>query len=179
MLWLRSLFVSACCCLLALGANGSAWAVDVRVGMGLTKPPYVMESGTEGIEVEIAEQALAAAGYKMIGLQFPPARGLAMQRAGQLDVLLTVDEGIGGKDYFSEPYIVYQNVAITLASRNLQIKRIEDLANHSVAAFQNAEVILGERFKTLVLNHTNYKEYSQQIIQNNLLYTHQIGRAHV
>ena len=174
MLWLRSLFVSACCCLWALGANGSAWAIDLRVGMGLTKPPYVLESGKEGIEVEIAEQALAAAGYKMVGLQFPPARGLAMQRAGQLDVLLTVDEGIGGNDYFSEPYIVYQNVAITLASRNLQIKRIEDLANHSVAAFQNAEVILGERFKALVLNHTNYKEYSQQIIQNNLLYTQRV-----
>lgn len=171
---LHSLFVSACCCLMALGASGFAHAVNVRVGMGLTKPPYVQESGKEGIEVEIAEQALAAAGYKMVGLQLPPARGLAMHRAGQLDVLLTVDEGIGGKDYFSEPYIVYQNVAITLASRNLQIKRIEDLANHSVAAFQNAEVILGERFKTLVLNHGNYKEYPQQIIQNNLLYTQRV-----
>lgn len=171
MLWFHTLFVSACCSLLAWGSAG---AVELRVGLGLTKPPYVLESGKEGLEVEIAEQALAAVGYKMVGLQFPPARGLAMQRTGQLDVLLTVDEGIGGSDYFSEPYIVYQNVAISLAARNLQIKRIEDLANHSVAAFQNAEVILGERFKTLVLNHTNYKEYPQQIIQNNLLYTHRV-----
>jgi polar amino acid transport system substrate-binding protein len=171
MLWLRTLLVSACCYLLVQGAAG---AVELRVGMGLTKPPYIMESGKEGIEVEIAEQALAAAGYKMVALQLPPARGLAMQRAGQLDVLLTVDEGIGGSDYFSEPYITYQNVAITLAARNLQIKRIEDLANHSVAAFQNAEMILGERFRALVLNHSNYKEYPQQIIQNNLLYTHRV-----
>jgi polar amino acid transport system substrate-binding protein len=113
---------------------------EVRVGMGLTKPPYVFESGKEGIEVEIAEQAFAVAGYKMVGLQFPPARGLAMQRAGQLDVLLTVDEGIGGTGCYSAPYIVYQNVAFSLASRNFQIKSVEDLANYSVAAFQNAEV---------------------------------------
>jgi polar amino acid transport system substrate-binding protein len=147
---------------------------EVRVGMGLTKPPYVFESGKEGIEVEIAEQAFAVAGYKMVGLQFPPARGLAMQRAGQLDVLLTVDEGIGGTGYFSAPYIVYQNVAISLASRNFQIKSVEDLANYSVAAFQNAEIILGDRFKNLVAGHSNYKEYPQQIIQNNLLYSQRV-----
>lgn len=170
----RTVFVSACCALLALLAGSGVQAVEVRVGMGLTKPPYIMESGTEGLEVEIAEQALTAAGYRMVGLQFPPARGLAMQRAGQLDALLGVDEGIGGKDFFSEPYITYQNVAITLTSRNLQVRRIEDLAAYSVAAFQNAEVVLGERFKAMVQNHAGYKEYPQQIIQNNLLYTHRV-----
>jgi polar amino acid transport system substrate-binding protein len=163
--------------LLLLGvviSSATAAPPEVRVGMGLTKPPYVFESGKEGIEVEIAEQALAVAGYKMVGLQFPPARGLAMHRAGQLDVLLTVDEGIGGTGCFSAPYIVYQNVAISLASHNFQIKSIEDLANYSVAAFQNAEVILGDRFKNVVEGHSNYKEYPQQIIQNNLLYSQRV-----
>ena len=170
----RTVFVSACCAILALLGSLPAWGNEIRVGMGLTKPPYILESGTEGIEVEIAEQALAAVGLRMVGLQFPPARGLAMQRAGQLDALLSVDEGIGGKDYFSDPYITYQNVAISLASRNLQLKRIEDLASYSVAAFQNAEVGLGERFRAVVQGHPNYKEYPQQIIQNNLLYTHRV-----
>lgn len=163
----------ACLCLLVISVVPNALAAppEVRVGMGLTKPPYILESGKEGIEVEIADQALAAAGYKMMGLQFPPARGLAMQRAGQLDMLLTVDEGIGGNDYFSAPYVYFQNVAITLAARNLPIRRIEDLADYSVAAFQNANVILGERFKAVVERHADYKEYPQQIIQNNLLFT--------
>jgi polar amino acid transport system substrate-binding protein len=142
--------------------------------MGLTKPPYILESGKEGIEVEIADKALAAVGYKMVGLQFPPARGLAMQRAGQLDILLGVDEGIGGRDFFSEPYVVYQNVAITLASRKISLKRLEDLEGYSVAAFQNASVVLGERFRALVEHHPDYKEYSKQIIQNNLLFTHHV-----
>ncbi|MBC7917973.1 MAG: ABC transporter substrate-binding protein [Rhodoferax sp.] len=149
----------------------SANAPKVRVGMGLFKPPYIMESDKEGLEYEIADRALAAAGYKMVGVHVPPARGLYMQRAGQLDGLLTVDEGIGGKDFFSAPYITYQNVAITLASRNIQLKNIEDLSSYSVAAFQNANVILGERFKAVAEKHPNYREYAQQVIQNNMLYS--------
>jgi len=172
--WKTLLQVFACAGMtwwIAVPQASAAPPTEVRVGMGLFKPPYIMESDKEGLEYEIADQALAAAGYKMIGVHVPPARGLAMQRAGQLDGLLTVDEGIGGKDYFSAPYITYQNVAITLASRNIQLKGIEDLANYSVAAFQNANVILGERFKAVVEKHPDYREYAQQVIQNNLLFT--------
>ncbi len=164
---------------LALALAAPAWSAtqpELRVGIGLAKPPYIMESGKEGLEYEIAEQALAAVGYKMVALQFPPVRGLAMQRAGQLDALLTVDEGIGGKDFFSDPYINYQNVAITLASRNIRLRGVEDLAAYSVAAFQNASLILGERFKAMAANHPNYQEHSQQIIQDRLLFT---GRVDV
>ncbi|APW44795.1 hypothetical protein RS694_09925 [Rhodoferax saidenbachensis] len=143
----------------------------VRVGMGLSKPPYILESGKAGLEVEIAEQAFAAAGYQMNGLQFPPARALAMQRAGQLDALLGVDEGIGGNNFFSAPYITYYNVAVTLSSRNIRLRTIEDLSNYSVAAFQNASVVLGASFKAMAERHADYKEYPQQIIQNNLLFT--------
>jgi polar amino acid transport system substrate-binding protein len=174
MLWLRLLpllartgAVLACTAPLVFAEP----ALPLRVGMGLTKPPYILESGKAGLEVEIAEQALAAAGYKMNGLQFPPTRGLAMYRTGQLDALLTVDEGIGGNDFFSAPYITYYNVATTLSSRNIRLRTIEDLSSYSVAAFQNANSILGASFKAMAERHVDYKEYPQQIIQNNLLYT--------
>lgn len=154
--------------------GGAVMAETVSVGMGLNKPPYVMEAGKAGLEVEIAQQALAVAGHTMLAQQLPPARGLMLQRAGQLDMLLSVDEGIGGNGYFSESYLNYQNVAMSLAHRKLPIKRIEDLANYSVAAFQNASVILGERFKAMASHHPNYKEYPQQIIQNNLLFNERV-----
>jgi polar amino acid transport system substrate-binding protein len=158
---------------LALGMPAGVWAQRkvVRVGMGLPRPPYLLDSGVEGLEYEIAEAALAAGGYNMVAVLVPPARGLAMQRAGQLDGLLTVDEGIGGNDFFSEPYLTFQNVAITLATRRIQVKRIEDLANYSVAGFQNANVILGERFKAVAKRNPNYTEYSRQVTQANLLFS--------
>ena len=167
---------------LLLGASlfaafcGAAWAQPLTVGMGLNKPPYVMDGGQAGLEVEIARQAFQAVGLSMQAQQFPPSRGLMVFRAGQLDVLLTVDEGIGGDGFFSEVYISNQNVAITLAANRFPIKQIEDLAGYSVAAFQNASFLLGERFKRLAGSHTRYTEYPQQITQNNLLFA---GRVDV
>lgn len=154
----------------------SSPVTEVRLAFGLPKPPYIMESGKDGLEIEIAEQAFAASGCKMIALQFPPARGLNMLRAGSIDGLMTVDEGIGNGGYFSDPYISYQNVATTLTKRHIELHEVEDLANYSVAGFQNASVILGEKFKAVVANHKEYKEYPFQLIQDNLLYT---GRVDV
>ncbi|WNO03659.1 substrate-binding periplasmic protein [Rhodoferax mekongensis] len=149
-------------------------AQPVTVAMGLNKPPYVMDGGTSGLEVDIAREALAAVGLTMRPQQLPPARGLMLHRAGQIDILLTVDEGIGGDGFFSEPYINYQNVAMSLSANKLSIKRIEDLSSYSVGAFQNASMILGERFAAVARRHARYQEYPQQVIQNNLLFTERV-----
>jgi len=149
---------------------------EVHVGMGLPKPPYVLESGAAGLDYDIARQALAAGGYKLVGHMLPQTRALAMLRAGQLDGLLSISEGIGGQDYFTDNYIVYQNVATTLTRRNLKIQQIEDLANYSVAAFQNASMVLGDRFSLVVSGHSDYREVPAQITQNKLLFT---GRVDV
>lgn len=149
---------------------------EVRIGVGLTKPPYIMKNGDGGIEYEIAEKALDASGYRMVAQHLPPARALALLRAGLLDGMLAVDEGIGGNGFFSDTYMHYQNVATTLASRSIRVRGIGDLVQYSVAAFQNANLILGPEFKAMVEHHRDYKEHPQQIAQNRLLYT---GRVDV
>lgn len=106
----------------------------------------------------------------------PQARALAMLQAGQLDGLLSISTGIGGKVHFSDTYIVYQNVAITLASRNIKLRSIEDLFGHSIPAFQSAKLLLGERFGQVVTTTPDYRELSTQITQNKLLYS---GRVDV
>jgi polar amino acid transport system substrate-binding protein len=93
---------------------------EVHVGMGLPKPPYIMESGNAGLDYDTPRKAMAAGGYKLVGHMLPQMRALAMLRAGQLDGMLSTTEGIGGHLYFSDSYIVYQNVATTLTSRNIK-----------------------------------------------------------
>ena len=149
---------------------------EVQVGVGLTKPPYIMGPGQAGIEYDIAEKSLEASGYRMVAQHLPPARALALLRAGKLDSMLTVDEGIGGSDFFSDTYMHYQNVAMTLQSRGIQLRGIGDLGGYSVAAFQNASLILGPEFRSVAERHRDYKEHPQQITQNRLLYT---GRVDV
>jgi polar amino acid transport system substrate-binding protein len=78
--------------------NGEALAQEavmpeVHVGMGLPKPPYIMESGNSGLDYDIARKAMAAGGYKLIGHMLPQTRALAMLRAGQLDGMLSTSEG--------------------------------------------------------------------------------------
>lgn len=170
------------CAIACAGAlNGAVRAQEVtprevQVGMGLPKPPYIMESGTAGLDYDIAKQALAAGGYKMVAQMLPQTRALAMLRAGQLDGMLSTTEGIGGQDYFTDTYIVYQNVATTLTSRHLKLRQVEDLAGYSVAAFQNASMLLGERFTLVMSGHSDYRELPSQITQNKLLFT---GRVDV
>lgn len=181
--WLRaqlgkwSLVAIACVGALSGAARAQEVSVlEVHVGMGLPKPPYIMESGTAGLDYDIARQALAAGGYKLVGQMLPQTRALAMLRAGQLDGMLSTSEGIGGHDYFTDTYIVYQNVATTLASRKLVLRQIEDLTNYSVAAFQNASMLLGDRFSLVASGHSDYRELPSQITQNKLLF---MGRVDV
>jgi polar amino acid transport system substrate-binding protein len=150
--------------------------VQVHIAIGLAKPPYIMGPAGPGIEYDIADKALEAGGYRMIAEALPQSRALALLRVGKLDGMLAVTEGIGGKDFFSDVYLHYQNAAITLASRNIRLRTVEDLSKYSVAAFQNASLVLGEEFKAMALRHPDYKEHSQQLTQNKLLYT---GRVDV
>lgn len=149
---------------------------QIHVGMGLPKPPYIMESGLAGLDYEIAKSALAAGGYNMVSQMLPQTRALAMVRAGQLDAMLSVSESIGGPGYFSDSYITYRNVATTLSSRNIKLDEIEDLIHHSVAAFQTASLVLGERFGQVVSSHSDYREVPSQATQNKLLF---LGRVDV
>lgn len=172
---LRSLATAAALCAAILPASA---ATVVKVGIGLNKPPYIMapDAALPGFEYEIAEKALAASGYLLQPEQLPQTRALALLRADQLDGMLSVDEGIGGTDFFSEPYISYQNVAVTLSSRGIKLRQISDLRQYSVAAFQNAHLLLGEEFRQVASRHRNYREHPQQVTQNRLLFS---GRVDV
>ena len=82
---------------LALGAAslGPAWAQAPRrlLLVNAPYPPFVMEAGDpegEGMDVEIARQALEPAGYEL-GLQlFPWRRALAMLEQGAADLTTTL-----------------------------------------------------------------------------------------
>ena len=87
---------------------------------------------------------------------------------------MSVSESIGGNAYFSEPYVVYRNVAITLASRKIVLTKIADLAGRSVAAYQNARLLLGDEFKAVKASHVRYVEHADQAIQNRLLFSGQV-----
>ena len=77
---------------------------------------------------------------------------------------------------FSEPYIVYQNVAISLKGRGITIRKTEELGRYSIVGFQNANIILGDKFSQAVLSSPFYIELPEQKKQVEMLLK---GRADV
>lgn len=151
---------------------------ELRAVVGLHKPPYIFEASDDGLEQELFGAAMRAAKCSVHWTHAPPARALVMLRQGETDVMLTLRETAlaPATAFFSQPYIAYNNVAISLASLNARLDTIEDLANYRTLAFQNARLALGERYRAAVAKAPHYQEVAQQITQVRMLFS---GRAQV
>ena len=154
----------------------------LKLVVGLALPPYIIteESKTDpsGIEYELVKEAFKQVGYTVEATVVPlKAVPYNFEKHGNYAALtLSQNFKFRTKVYFSEPYIVYQNFAISLASNNLRIDNIESLKNYSIASFQNASIYLGNKFGSMVKANQRYKEFSKQVLQNRALYS---GRVQV
>jgi len=169
--------MSTCCrIILVLLLLTTAAAREIKIAVGLSLPPYVIQASNSGIELDIVAQALAESGHTIKPLYFPFARVPVAMQDGEADAAITITESSGIKAAYSDSHIVYQNFAISLAKNNFKIGSVDDLGKHSVAAFQNAKLYLGDRFAAMATANKAYSEYAQQVKQNMLLYS---GRVDV
>lgn len=167
--------------LCALACFALAWipalhavADAYRIGFGTNKPPYVFEVEHKGLEYEVVEAALRAAGYEMQPYFAPMERLHLMLQRGEIDCIATTNELSGVAAYYSDSYIEYHNMVVALASRNLQLNSLNDLRRYSISAFQRARFLLGPEFAAVVSDHSNYREEAQQVTRNRLLYSGRI-----
>ena len=168
MKWVWVFFLLAC----SLASS----AQNLRVGFGTHKPPYIFESEARGLEYDIVMSAARRGGMTPEAHYAPMERLNRMLRKGQIDVIATTNERSGGAIFYSDVYIRYQNVAVALRSRNLDIQRISDLAQFSVNAFQRARFILGSEYQAMTEANPRYREEAFQIARNRMLYS---GRVEV
>lgn len=162
------------CCVLLCSLSVSAQAL--RVGFGTHKPPYIFENQARGLEHDIVMTAAQRGGMEPVAYYAPMERLSLMLSKGQLDVIATTNERSGGAIFYSDAYIRYQNVAVALRSRNLDIQRISDLVGYSVNAFQRARFLLGSEYQAMAENNPRYREEAFQIARNRMLYS---GRVDV
>ena len=153
-----------------------AGAQELMVGFGPNRPPYVFEREERGLEYEIVVAAARAAGFTVKPYYAPMERTHRAFTRGELDVITTTNLTDATALYYSQPYIDYQNVAVSLAERHYQIGSIADLAGYSVHAFQRARFLLGDEFRRMADSNPAYFEESQQVTRNRLLYS---GRVDV
>ena len=151
-------------------------AQEVKVGIGFAIPPYVIKETHGGVEVDIIREAFKAQGHEATFVYLPNLRLPLAFSLGEVDCIATnaaYDLAVDtkGKVFASNITVVFQNYAVSLRDRNLNIKRIMDLADKEVLGFNNAAKYLGPDFTAMVANNANYWELADQSLQVRLLYS--------
>ena len=145
---------------------------DIRVAVGMALPPYYLLEQESGIELDIIKAALAYRGHTLIPVFVPFARLIPSVASGFTDAAAPANEGSGYRQaYYSDSHITYKNIAVSLKASELVINNINDLAGHSIMAFQNATTYLSPEFGAIVKGNPRYSEKSRQDLQINMLRT--------
>ncbi|MEM8953492.1 MAG: transporter substrate-binding domain-containing protein [Verrucomicrobiota bacterium] len=136
---------------------------DVVVALSPDIPPYVMEGGTAGLEVEILRGALPGLSLRFEQmsydhLQTAVQEGKAAMSAGVQDL----DDGV----FYSLDFVEFFNAAIVKKSDGIAIGKVGDLANHPVLTWEDAWRELGNEFENLFgpegEDRDDYLEFADQ-----------------
>ncbi|WP_127026098.1 substrate-binding periplasmic protein [Rheinheimera mangrovi] len=143
---------------------------ELTILVGLDKPPYIDLNDSSGYELDLLRLLAQKMGYDAVFLHVPNARIKDLMLDGRADIAtLQKPDPTQQKLYFSLPYIRYQNVAASLASKSLQLMQLEQLKPYSVVAFHNARTLLGPEYQQLVRFVVNYQEVANQSQQLQML----------
>ncbi|MEC4089630.1 MULTISPECIES: substrate-binding periplasmic protein [Pseudoalteromonas] len=159
-----SILISA----LSFGKLAVADVLDVSVGW--TKPPYVIEQGDTGFELDMVKAIFALLGHDLRFVYVPFGRSDSLLKTHKVDAALTMNRRMDlAGAVLSEPYITYHNTAISLKSRKLIIPSISALENYAVIGFQNASLVLGMEYRLATASSPLYIELPDQQKQVELL----------
>jgi polar amino acid transport system substrate-binding protein len=143
----------------------------IRVGVSFSIPPWVVQESNSGIELELLSAALKFDGYTVRPVYVPFERSFALFETGEVDAVVNARPGAVSSGYYSDVFVYFQNVAISLARRGFDRQiPMEKLLNSKVVAFQRASEFLGEKFKVIADSNPDYEEVANQQLQINLLF---------
>jgi polar amino acid transport system substrate-binding protein len=165
--------------MLLAAASATAFCEEISFGFR-PMPPYVMvdkNGNHSGLEYDIIVAALAVKGHTVKAQDLPLARLIQTLKAKEIKagapVLPSHDTGA----VMSDSYISYNNVALALKRKNLQIKTVADLKGLGVIAFQTAKAVLGPDFAAAMEGNARYVEDAQQVTQIRTLFAERVDVA--
>lgn len=165
----RGVFITFCSLCLLL--SSSVFAEKITLIAGLVKAPYIIEENGSGTQLDIVREAMKKENVEVNFIHVPLARGMTTYQSYNLGGVITLPTDFEYPNLFmSQPYINYQNVAISLSESQLAINTLQDLSGKSVVAFQNAKKFLGEEYNKVVSYAIDYRELAQQEKQIEMLF---------
>lgn len=138
-------------------------------GSSMNMPPYFITTDKSGLEQEIIQAAFAAKGYQTT-FEYPNDRKKKFLD-NKLDCISTVVEKSEFPAHYSDPIVVYHDMAIYLANRGFKIKNLDDLKGKKLEAFNKADDVL---HLGNIKREASYREHASKASQILMLYHEKI-----
>ncbi|MEO3876824.1 substrate-binding periplasmic protein [Rheinheimera fenheensis] len=164
--WVRLLWLP----LVVLLSAPQAHAAPLNVLVGQNKPPYIRLETVSGYELELLREVVRRMGHEAVFVFVPNSRIRGLLESGNGDIAtLQPNEPDEPGLFFSQPYIRYQNIAVSRRRDELTLQHPADLAGKSVIAFQGATKVLGPDYRDSIAQNPAYQETVDQRAQVDLL----------
>jgi polar amino acid transport system substrate-binding protein len=149
-------------------------AKPIRMGLHLSAPWsfYNAAGELDGIEYQLVSRIFSRAGYQLEYELHSYSRLLKQFSIQKLDCASPVAIAIEGA-YYTAPYLPFQDVAISLSQRGLNIDNLSGLQDKSIVAYQQAEHVLGADFRAAIVN-SRYLELAERELQLELLFKQRV-----
>ena len=153
--------------------SGNA-ATALRFGLHYSAPwSFLNDAGElDGIEYQIVSRIFKQAGINVEYELHGYSRLLKQFSDKKLDCASPVAVDVQGAHY-TEPYLPFEDVAISLQRAQLSINSINDLRGKRIVAYQQAQNVLGEHFREAVAA-SNYIELAERELQLELLFSNRV-----
>ena len=157
--------------LVAFSTNAST---PLRFGLHYSAPwSFYNDAGElDGIEYQIVSRIFQQAGIQVEYELHGYSRLLKQFTDNKLDCASPVAIEVSGAHY-TEPYLPFEDVAISLQKAELTINSMADLRGKRIVAYQQAQTVLGENFSQAVAA-SNYIELAERELQLELLFSDRV-----
>ncbi|MGP9799606.1 substrate-binding periplasmic protein [Rheinheimera sp. NSM] len=149
-------------------------AQPLRVGLHLSAPWSFFDAQGEpdGYEYRLVSRIFSEAGYQ-VQYEFHSYSRLLKQFADKkLDCASPVAIPVDGASY-TQPYLPFQDVAISRQDTGLTVNSLHDLRDKRIAAYQQAQQVLGADFAQAV-STAAYLELAERELQLELLFSDRV-----
>ena len=150
--------------LLFVIASSNAWAKELTVMFGVSRPPFISQDPPSGISYELFKLISSRLQWQFQA-QFAPNKRMEYELSNMtVDVIVEVQKNNDGV-FYSDPFVAYRNFAVSRSQDKIKFNNYADLKGRSVCAWQNAAKNLGTEFADQISTFSDYKEFPHQEAQ--------------
>ncbi|MDD2830474.1 MAG: transporter substrate-binding domain-containing protein [Sulfuricurvum sp.] len=149
--------------------SSTLFAVDVTVGFGYSKPPFVFAQSEKdtnenrGIELKIMSEALAYRNHTMKSKYISKNKLLTQLQSGIVDASSALSTSESQHNiYYSDEFVYFWNYAVTQPDDTNTISSLNDLEGRKVLAWESATKDLGPKFKKATSKMAFYRGVANQ-----------------